>query len=48
MFRDKSNKINELNIDDIIVDENVFQNARKGWIIIGLNIGLLSSIFLFF
>ena len=41
-------EINEFNIDDICVDEDVFGAARKGWAIIGINIGLLSTMFLFF
>ncbi|MCK5166189.1 MAG: hypothetical protein KAQ66_02690 [Rhodospirillaceae bacterium] len=48
MFNSRNTKIDEFNIDDISVDENVFSTARKGWIVIGVNIGLLSMMFLFF
>ena len=48
MLNNANAEINEFNIDDINVDENVFSTARKGWIIIGINIGLLSTMFLFF
>ncbi|MDH3335356.1 MAG: hypothetical protein OEL50_01815 [Rhodospirillaceae bacterium] len=41
-------EINEFTIDNICVDEDIPGNARKGWVIIGINIALLSSMFLFF
>lgn len=48
MFNSPNSKIDEFNIDDMRLDENVPTTARKGWIIIGVNIGLLSMMFLFF
>lgn len=48
MFKSTNSKIDEFNIDNMNVDENIFSAARKGWIIIGLNIGMLSMMFLFF
>ena len=48
MFNSTNAKIDEFNIDNMSVDENVFRTARRGWIVIGLNIGMLSMMFLFF
>lgn len=48
MSSNTKTEINEFTIDDICVDEDVFGAARKGWVIIGINLGLLSTMFLFF
>jgi len=48
MSKNARSEINEFTIDDICVDEDIFGAARKGWVIIGINIGLLSTMFLFF